>query len=306
MTADENSGTKNIDLSGLGVALITPFKQDMSIDFKSLESMIEHVIKGGVDYIVALGTTAETPNLSSEEKDEVAQFIREKVAERVPLVIGIGGNNTMRVVRNLNNRKIEGYSAVLSVTPYYNKPTQEGLYQHFKVISQASPLPVILYNVPGRTGVNLSAKTTLKLAQECHNIKGIKEASGNMEQCREIIEGAPKGFDVISGNDGDTAEIIRLGGCGVISVMANALPEEMKKLLSLCEKRKFDEAHAFQSSLSGIINSLFEDGNPAGVKALLSKMGMVENILRLPLTPVGERVSQKIDKAMQAFLVEKE
>lgn len=283
-------------LEGLGVALVTPFNKDTSIDYEALEKLIEHVIKGGCDYLVALGTTGETPTLSYEEKVVVTRFIREKSAERVPLVLGVGGNSTSKVVEDIKRRDLEGYSAILSVTPYYNKPNQEGLFLHYKAISEASPLPIILYNVPGRTGVNLSAKTTLRLSELSKNIIGVKEASGKLEQAEEIIKNAPTGFSVISGDDAAVAPLMQRGATGVISVLANAFPTIMKQLVTLCREYKYEEANTLQLKLQSIIGHLFEDGNPAGVKAILSKMGIVENILRLPLVPASKETEEKLFK----------
>lgn len=291
-----------LKLDGLGVALVTPFTPAGSIDYEALEVIINHVINGGVDYIVAMGTTAETPTLSREEKIILADYIKEKTDGRVPLVIGIGGNNTKRICDRLQSLNLDGYSAVLSVTPYYNKPTQEGLYQHYKTIAAASPLPIILYNVPGRTGVNLSAKTTLRLAEDIPNICAIKEASGKIDQCEEIINNCPERFSVISGDDAATFNIMSRGGKGVISVVANAFPREMKKLVELCSSPSREKASTCQASLQNIITPLFEDGNPAGVKAALAELGLIHNILRLPLVPVSEHVLKKIKKASKEIV----
>ena len=284
-------------LEGLGVALVTPFKEDFSIDYSGLERLIEHVIEGGCDYIVALGTTAETPTLSREEKNALTQFIKEKVSGRLPLVIGIGGNNTYGVVEEIRSRDLTGYEAILSVVPYYNKPTQEGLYQHFRTISEASPIPMLLYNVPGRTGVNLTAKTTIKIYRDSKNILGIKEASGNISQSEEIINGTDNNFKLISGNDSDTFSLMELGARGVISVLANAYPKEVKKLVTLCQNKETSEAKNYQESLQTLIKNLFIDGNPAGVKALLSQMNIVKNILRLPLVPVSKEIEKELIKS---------
>lgn len=292
----------NVDFSGLGIALVTPFKQDLSIDFEALGNIIEHVIRGGCDYLVALGTTAETPTLSLEEKKEVTRFIKDKVNQRVSLVLGIGGNNTKGVINDILSRDLSGYSAILSVAPYYNKPTQEGLFQHFKAISEASPLPIILYNVPGRTGVNMTARTTLRLANHSKNICGIKEASGNLEQSREILSQVPPSFSLISGNDSDTTPLMRMGGKGVISVLANAFPAEVKKLVSMCKESKYEEAIKFQESLKPLIGYLFEDGNPAGVKAALAHLCLAQNILRLPLVPVSKEVERKLAKETSRYM----
>ena len=288
-------------LEGLGVALVTPFKEDFSIDYSGLERLIEHVIEGGCDYIVALGTTAETPTLSREEKNALTQFIKEKVSGRLPLVIGIGGNNTYGVIEEIRSRDLTGYEAILSVVPYYNKPTQEGLYQHFRTISEASPIPILLYNVPGRTGVNLTAKTTIKIYRDSKNIIGIKEASGNISQSEEIIKGTDNNFKLISGNDSDTFSLMDLGARGVISVLANAYPKEVKKLVTLCQNKETTEAKNYQESLQTLIKNLFIDGNPAGVKALLSQMNIVKNILRLPLVPVSKEIEKELIKST-AFL----
>lgn len=284
-------------LEGVGVALVTPFKKDLTIDFDGLTAVIEHVIQGGCNYIVALGTTAETPTLSIEEKILLTDFIRSKVDGRVPLIIGIGGNNTERVVRVIKERDLKGYSAILSVTPFYNKPTQTGLFMHYKKIAENSPLPIILYNVPSRTGVNLTAETTLKLA-EIPNITGIKEASGNLEQIREIIDNKPENFNVISGDDAFTCEIMKRGGSGVISVLANAFPKAILNLTRLCLENRIEEAACAQNKLKDIISHLFEEGNPAGVKCILSLQGLIENNLRLPLVPVSKNTENKIKRSM--------
>lgn len=292
----------DVDLTGLGVALATPFQKNLKVDYQALERLLDHVVEGGVDYIVVLGTTAETPTLSTVEKNEISGFIRSKVNDRIPLVLGLGGNNTMGVVKEIETRDLDGYSALLSVAPYYNKPSQEGLFQHFKTICDASPLSIILYNVPSRTGVNITPVTVRKLAEYSGKICGIKEASGNMEQCEDLIKKAPAGFSVISGNDGDTYSLMKLGGKGVISVLANAFPKEMKKLVTLCRNKKFMEALSFQQSLSKIITGLFEEGNPSGVKAVLAQLGIMENYLRLPLVPVSKNVEFKLKKEIEVLL----
>ena len=283
-------------IEGLGVALVTPFSTDLSIDFNGLERVLQHVIDGGVDYIVVLGTTAETPTLSKIERIKVIDFVREKVSGRLPLVIGVGGNCTNGVLEDIQSLNLDGYSAILSVAPYYNKPTQSGLYQHFREISKASKLPVILYNVPGRTGVNISADTTIKLSQDCLNIYGIKEASGNTEQWNNIHEKSRTGFNLISGDDAATIQMMKIGASGVISVLANACPAQVKKVVNLCHKNRFDEALESHDLLKNLISSLFEEGNPAGVKAILSEMGLIQNKLRLPLTPVSDGLYNKIKK----------
>lgn len=284
---------------GLGVALVTPFQNNLSLDLDSLRALVEHTIEGGCDYLVALGTTAETPTLSFEEKEEVAKCIRECNKGRLPLVLGIGGNDTMGVIRELQRRNLKGYDAILSVTPYYNKPTQEGLFRHFMAIADASPLPVIMYNVPGRTGVNLTANTTIRLSSASSGIIGIKEASANLNQCKEILEGVHDGFFVTSGNDSDTSSFMKIGAGGVISVLANAFPKVVKNIVRLCAESKFDEAEKCQKEIDLVIKRLFEDGNPAGVKAMLEKLGLVKNTLRLPLVPVSESLQQRLSQDVE-------
>lgn len=292
----------DVDLTGLGVALVTPFKRDLKVDYTALERLLVKVTDGGADYIVVLGTTAETPTLSTDEKKEVSKFIRETIGNRLPLVLGIGGNDTLGVVKKIEALDLDGYSAILSVAPYYNKPTQEGIYQHFKTICDASPLSIILYNVPSRTGVNITPQTIRRLAEYSGKICAVKEASGDMEQCEDLVKKAPAGFSVISGNDGDTYSMMKMGGKGVISVLANAFPKEMKTLVTLCRNKKFQEAQSYQQNLSRLINHLFEDGNPSGVKAVLSQMGIIENVLRLPLVPVSKNVEFKLKKETEILL----
>lgn len=274
---------EHISLRGLGVALITPFLPDKEIDYAALSRMVEHIIDGAADYIVVLGTTGETPTLSAKERENVRTFVRDRVNGRVPLVLGMGGNCTYGLVKEIEETDFTGYSAILSVTPFYNKPSQEGLYQHFAAVSKASKLPVVLYNVPGRTGTNISAKTTLRLATEFENIIAIKEASGNFKQIEEIINGKPERFQVISGDDALTYPLITLGAEGVISVVGNAYPKEFGDMVRLCLDGKFQDALPIHYSFSKLYDELFTDGNPAGVKALLHKMGMIHNELRLPL-----------------------
>ncbi|WP_298649712.1 4-hydroxy-tetrahydrodipicolinate synthase [uncultured Proteiniphilum sp.] len=288
-----------VDFRGLGVALITPFKEDSSVDYEALSRLVQFHLESGTDYIVALGTTAETPTLSKEERADVVRFIVERVNGKIPVVIGIGGNNTADLVNDLKNTDFSGISAVLSVTPYYNKPTQEGLYQHYSTLSQASPLPVILYNVPGRTGVNMTAETTLRLARNCSNITAVKEASGDLGQIKAIIDGAPAGFHVISGDDAITTDVIALGGIGVISVFANAFPGEMAWLVkSALEGNAADARRKMNDDFETLFHLMFVEGNPAGVKGLLYLKGMVENRLRLPLLPVSEKTLQEIKKEL--------
>ncbi|MDY9917573.1 MAG: 4-hydroxy-tetrahydrodipicolinate synthase [Proteiniphilum sp.] len=287
------------DLRGLGVALITPFKEDNSIDYEALSRLVQFHLESGTDYIVALGTTAETPTLSKKEKHEVVRFIVEQVNGKIPVVMGIGGNNTADLVNDLESTDFSGINAILSVTPYYNKPTQEGLYQHYCALSQISPLPVILYNVPGRTGVNMTAETTLRLARDCSNIVAVKEASGDLNQIKEIIDKAPEGFDVISGDDAITTDVIALGGIGVISVFANAFPVEMVWLVkNALEGNAADVRRKMNADFEILFHLMFVEGNPAGVKCLLYLKGMIHNKLRLPLVPVSEKILQEIKKEL--------
>ena len=286
----------SFDLKGLGVALITPFKKDKSIDFDALEVLIERLIETKTDYIVVLGTTGETPALFPEEKKEIRDFIIKKVAGRIPLVIGIGGNSTMGVEKELKETDLSGFSAVLSVVPFYNKPSQEGIYQHYKAIAKASPLPVILYNVPGRTGVNMTAATTLRIARDCSNVIGIKEATGNFSQIQEIIKNKDDAFTVISGDDSITYPLMTLGAEGVISVIGNAYPKEFGKMVRLCLNGRYSEALPIHLKFTELFNLLFVDGNPAGVKCTLNAMGLIENELRLPLVPTRVSTNEEIHK----------
>lgn len=284
------------DLKGMGVAMITPFRQDKSIDYDALGNIIEHLINGKTDYIVVLGTTGETPSLSRSEKADVRRFVIDKVKDRVPLVLGLGGNNTMALVDDLQSEDLSGFSAILSVVPYYNKPSQEGIYQHYKALASASPLPVILYNVPGRTGVNMTAQTTLRLAREVDNIIGVKEASGNFSQIEEIIKNKPEDFQVVSGDDSITYPLMTLGAVGVISVIGNAFPSEFGKMVRLCLAGRFQDALPIHFEFTELFNLLFVDGNPAGVKCTLNAMGMIENVLRLPLVPTRLSTNEEIHR----------
>lgn len=285
---------ETVNLRGLGVALITPFKTDKKIDFPALGRVIKHIVTGEADYIVVLGTTGETATLTASEKEEVRNFVTEQVNGKVPLVIGIGGNCTDAVVRELKDTDLSAFSAVLSVAPYYNKPSQEGLFLHFSAIAEASPIPVVLYNVPGRTGINISAKTTLRLAKKYDNIIAIKEASGNFKQIEEIIQNKPNHFKVISGDDALTYPLVTLGAEGVISVIGNAFPKEYGKMVRLCLDGKYNEALPIHYRFSRMYDELFVDGNPAGVKSLLHLMGLIENELRLPLVPTRLETSVEL------------
>lgn len=278
----------------MGVALITPFNEDGTIDFPALARLIEYQIQNGIDYLVALGTTAETPTLTEDEKARVRAFIIEKVNGRVPIVLGLGGNNTNAIVENLKTQNFDGIDAILSVVPYYNKPSQEGIYQHYKAIASATKLPVILYNVPGRTGVNMTAETTLRLARDFDNIVAIKEASGNITQMDDIIKNKPKDFNVISGDDGITFPLITLGAIGVISVIGNAFPREFSRMVRLALAGDYESARTIHHRFTELFSLLFIDGNPAGVKSMLSMMGFVENRLRLPLVPTRIVTYEKI------------
>ncbi len=284
----------NSKLKGMGVALITPFKTDESIDFDALSRLIEHQVKNGTDYLVVCGTTAETPTLTEKEMDQIARFVVNCVAGRLPIVLGVGGNNTKALVNKLQTYDFNGIDAILSVTPYYNKPSQEGLYQHYAAIANVSPIPVILYNVPGRTGVNMLPATTLRLAKEFKNVCAIKEASGNFSQIDDIIKNKPEDFMVISGDDGITFPLITLGAVGVISVIGNAFPREFSRMVRLALDGDYKNARQIHHRFTELIELLFVEGNPAGVKSMLAVMGFIENKLRLPLVPNTIKTYEKI------------
>ncbi|MDR1115188.1 MAG: 4-hydroxy-tetrahydrodipicolinate synthase [Tannerella sp.] len=284
----------SIDLHGMGVALITPFKEDESVDYEALIRMIDHLVENGTDYIVALGTTAETPSLSEEEKKEITRIVVERVNHRIPVVLGIGGNCTRNVISQIEHTDFKGIDAILSVVPYYNKPSQEGIYQHFKAIVNASPRPIVLYNVPGRTGTNMTAATTLRLAREFSRIAAIKEASGNISQIDEIIKNKASGFQVISGDDGITLPLIVSGAVGVISVIGNAFPKEFSHMVRLALQRDYQNARNIHSRFTELFELLNVDGNPAGIKSVLNMMGLIKNKLRLPLVPARIITCEKI------------
>ncbi len=284
----------HLNILGMGVALVTPFAANKDIDFPALERVIDHVVGNGADFLVVLGTTGETPALSADEKKAVKDFVRKKTNGRIPLVIGVGGNNTAEIVRELKESDFTGYSAILSVVPPYNKPSQEGIFQHFKAIAEASPLPVVLYNVPGRTGVNMTADTTLRLAREVPGIIGIKEASGDIHQLQRLLREKPDNFTVLSGDDGMTYPFMALGAQGVISVLGNAFPKEFSKMVHLCLEGNYIEAVDFHFKYRDIIRLLFSDGNPAGVKCVMHDMNLIENELRLPLVPVSAATAEEI------------
>ena len=288
--------------TGTGVALITPFrKQQETVDFTKLESLIEHIVTSGVDYIVALGTTSEAATMTENERSAVQEFIVETVSGRLPIILGLGGNNTLSLTDTLNRTNFDGISGLLSVTPYYNKPNQRGLIAHYRTVAEASPVPVIIYNVPGRTGVNLTAETTLTLANECPNIIGIKEASGNLSQIMEILRNRPAGFRVISGDDSLTYPMLTMGADGVISVMANALPKEMSDMVRFAMKGDFKKALPLHFRMLPLMNAIFEEGNPTGIKALLETQGFITNVLRLPLVKASKQLSNKLATLYNEF-----
>ena len=284
---------------GLGIALITPFKSDGSVDYEALERLVNYQIKQGADFFCILATTGETPCLTQDEKIRIKNLVVKIVNGRLPILMGCGGNNTAVVVDEIRQSDWSGIDGILSVCPFYNKPSQDGLYQHFKAIAQVSPLPVVLYNVPGRTGINLKAQTTIRLANDCKNIVAIKEASGSLEQVDEIIKGKPSHFDVISGDDALTFPMIACGAVGVISVIGNALPKEFSRMIRYEFRGEYEPARKIHHRFTELYSLLFVDGNPAGVKALLSEMGMIENNLRLPLVPTRITTKQKMAEILK-------
>lgn len=269
----------------MGVALITPFKEDGSVDYDALIRLVDYQVQNGTDFLCVLGTTAETPTLTAEEKKKIKELVVERVNGRIPILLGIGSNCTQGVVDSLKNDDFTGIDAVLVVVPYYNKPSQEGIYQHYKAVANATKLPIVLYNVPGRTGVNMTAETTLRIARDFKNVIAIKEASGNITQMDDIIKNKPENFDVISGDDGITFPLITLGAVGVISVIGNAFPREFSRMTRLALQGDYASALNIHHKFTELFKLLFVDGNPAGVKAMLNMMGMIENRLRLPLVP---------------------
>lgn len=279
---------------GLGIALITPFTLDGKVDYKSLKRLLEYQLANGADFLCILATTGEAPCLTAQEKEELTAFIKDIVRGRIPILKYCGGNNTAAVVEEIKTTNWTGIDGILSICPYYNKPSQEGLYQHFKAIAEVSPLPIVLYNVPGRTGINMKAETTVKLARDFSNIIAVKEASGSLEQVDEIIKNKPDHFDVISGDDALTFSMIASGAAGVISVIGNALPREFSRMIRLEFKGEYEPARKIHHMFTELYSLLFVDGNPAGCKALLNDMGMIENVLRLPLVPTTITTKQKM------------
>ena len=281
-------------LIGTGVALVTPFKKDLSVDVEALKAIVNFQIDNGIDYLVVLGTTAESATLSKDEKELVIQTVVQTNKGRLPLVLGVGGNNTQEVVVELQSRDFSDFTAVLSVSPYYNKPTQEGIYQHFKAVAEASPVPVILYNVPGRTASNMLPSTVIRLAQDFKNIVAIKEAAGDIVQAMKLIQNAPKGFLVISGDDMITLPMVLAGGAGVISVIGEGFPKQFSEMVHLGLNRKVDEAYKLHYLLADSIDMIFEQGNPAGIKEVFKTLGLAENTVRLPLVNVDENLANRL------------
>ena len=288
---------------GLGIALVTPFTSDGQVDYKSLKRLVEFQIDNGADFLCILDTTGETPCLTQDEKDKITQLVKDVNHGRLPILKGCGGNNTAAVVEELRTADWSGIDGILSVCPYYNKPSQEGLYQHFKAIAEASPLPVVLYNVPGRTGINLKPETTVRLANDCENIVAVKEASGSLEQVDEIIKNKPQRFDVLSGDDALTFSMVASGAAGVISVIGNALPKEFSRMIRLEFQGEYEPARKIHHMFTELYSLLFVDGNPAGVKALLHEMGFIENQLRLPLVPTKVSTLQKMAEILKSLRI---
>jgi 4-hydroxy-tetrahydrodipicolinate synthase len=287
-------------LKGTGVALVTPFNEALQVDFESLGKLLDFVMHGGVEYLVVLGTTGETPTLEKQEKIDILQYVYERVGTALPIVVGIGGNNTNAIIKELETYPLDKATAILSASPYYNKPSQEGIYQHYKLFAEASPKPVILYNVPGRTGSNISAETTLRLAHETANIAGIKEASGNMVQCMHILRDKPSEFLVTSGDDHLGMPLIAAGMDGVISVAANCFPKEFSHMVRLSLQEDYSGARGLHYQLLEAFDLLFAENNPAGVKAFLAELGVIKNYLRLPVVQLSEPIHQKVKKYLSA------
>ncbi len=293
----------DVNLKGMGVALITPFKADESVDYEALGRLVDYQVQNGTDYLVVLGTTAETPTLTEEEKKHIVHTVVTKVNGRIPIVLGVGGNCTRAVVEKLKQDDFNGIDAILSVVPYYNKPSQEGIYQHYKTIAEATRLPIVLYNVPGRTGVNMTAATTLRIARDFKNVVAVKEASGNISQMDDIIKNKPANFNVISGDDGITFPLITLGAIGVISVIGNAFPREFSRMVRLALAGDYDSARTIHHRFTELFDLLFVDGNPAGAKSMLNAMGFIENKLRLPLVPTRITTFEKIRDVLRQLSI---
>ena len=288
---------------GLGIALVTPFTQSGAVDYDALRGLLRYQLDNGADFLCILATTGETPTLTKEEKSEIKKIAIDMAGGSVPILMGCGGNNTAAIIEELQTEDFYGIDGILSVCPYYNKPSQEGLYQHFKAIANATNMPVVLYNVPGRTGVNMKAETTVRLAEDCPNIVAIKEASGSLEQVDEIIKNKPADFDVISGDDSLTFPMVSCGAVGVISVIGNALPKEFSKMIRLQMRGEYDPARKIHHRFTDLFSLLFVDGNPAGVKAMLHEMGFIENVLRLPLVPTRISTLQRMSELLRELKI---
>lgn len=291
----------NNPFSGTGVALVTPFRKQETIDFSKLEALIKHIIDNGADYIVALGTTSEAATMTITERHALQDFIVDTVGGRCPIMLGMGGNHTQAVLDTIAATNFDGIQGILSVAPFYNKPNQRGIAQHFKLIAEASPVPVVIYNVPGRTGVNITADTTLQLANECPNVIGIKEASGNIAQAMQILRQKPEHFSLISGDDALTYPLVALGADGVISVMANALPKEMSVMVKYARKGDLKKAMPLHYKMLPLMNAIFDEGNPTGIKALLEIEGRINNVLRLPLVKASKQLYNKLSCLYDEF-----
>lgn len=289
-------------LIGTGVALVTPFKKDLSVDTEALSKIVHYQIDNGIDYLVVLGTTAETATLTQEEKELVINTVIKANNKKLPLVLGVGGNNTQQVIEELKTRNLDDFTAILSVSPYYNKPTQEGIYQHFKAIAEASPIPIILYNVPGRTASNMLPSTVLRLANEFKNIVAIKEAAGDIVQAMKLIQNKPDGFLVISGDDMVTLPMVLAGGAGVISVIGEGFPKQFSTMVRLGLDKKVDEAYQIHYQVADAIDMIFEQGNPAGIKEIFHVLGLCENTLRLPLVNVNEDLANRIRQSVKKIV----
>lgn len=287
--------------SGTGVALVTPFLQNGGIDFDGLSRLVNYVTQGGIDYLVVLGTTAESATLNNEEQHQILRFVAEENAGKLPLVAGIGGNNTHKVASEMQSKNLTGYDAILSVTPYYNRPTQEGIYQHFSYLSQASPLPLLLYNVPSRTGVNMLPQTVARLARDFSTIIGVKEACGDMNQIQSLLQQVPFGFNVISGDDATALETVRAGGAGVISVLGQALPEVFSTMIRNGQSLNHSKSDDLQLQLTDFMSLIFKEGNPSGIKALLNLLGICGPLVRLPLVPATEALVSELEQAIKQF-----